>query len=225
MDNTTLLTILGLIVVIVILFLIIALSFKWLLFGLSILFKKISSKNNVGLYLMRSKGGNFNLPKVVDLNKKEEEFTIGGRKQILPINRDDFENNGLWFGLPYKLANDDDVKTSIGMHYQATDEKGESVLNADGTPTLTLVRNSVSVSGDMLKALVDEKAISDALRDFLKKNQMILILMIGALIIGGVNAYISFEVMSNVLPAMETLVRSAISEINNKLDLILVAVS
>ena len=49
-------------------------------------------------------------------------------------------------------------------------------------------------------------------------------LIVGALIVGGVNAYMTYEIMGNILPSMENLVRGAVDQINNKLDLILEAV-
>ena len=224
MDDTTLITLMGMGLTILFLVLVLAMNVKWVVFGLNLVFKRFSTKNNVGLYFLRSKGGNFNVPKIVDLNKKEEEFTVGGQKQVLPITRADFENNGLFFGMPYKMANDDDVKTSIGLHYQATDEKGVAILNEAGEPMISFVKNSVSVSGGMLKALVDEKAISDALKDFLQKNQLVIYLAIGNIAVAGAAAYFSFEMMSNLLPGFDSLMRGAILDINNKLDLIIAAV-
>lgn len=224
MDNATLLTFMGLGLTILFLVLVLALNFKWVLFGTSMAFKRMSTKNNVGLYFLRSKGGNFNPPLLVDLNKKEEEVTIGGKPAVLPITRDDFQSNGLFFGLPYKMANDDDVKTSIGLHYHTTNDKGDPLYNEDGTPIISFVKNSVSVSGGMLKALVDEKAISDALKDFLQKNQIILYLLIGNIVVAAGAAYFGYEMMSNLLPNVESLIKGAITEINNKLDLIIAAV-
>ena len=224
MEDGILLAILGLSMTVLILIIILIMNFKWVLFGLSLMFKKMSSKNNVGLYFLRSKGNNFNLPLPVDLNKKEEEFTIGGRKQTLAITREDFEQNGRFFGMPYKLADDDDVKTSLGLVYHQTNDKGEPIyFEVEGMrmPYYESIKNSISVSGEMIKALIDEKALSDALRDFLQKNQLMLILIVANIIVAGVGAYLGYEVMSTLLPDLQSTVQSGFSAINNKLDLLI----
>jgi len=225
MDDTTILILISTSMIILSLIIVMAMSFKWILFGLTITFKRFQSKNNTGLYFLRSKSGNFTLPKVVDLNKNEETFKVAGKDVVLPINREDFAQTGLFFGMPYKMSNVEDLKTSIGLHYTSTDEKGNVIYNADGTPAISVIKNSVSVSGAMIKALIDEKALTDALKDFLQKNQLILILIVANIIVAGVTAYFSYEMMSNVLPTMESLVRGAIDSINNKLDLIIERVS
>lgn len=220
------LIIVSLCVVITIMIIFMAMSIRWIMFGLNIMFKRFSKKGNIGLLFIKSKSNNFGIPHVVDLGKKDYEFSISGTKHLYPIHREAFGKQGLFFGLPYAMYNDDDCKTSLGLMYHAATDKGEPLYHDDlqTMPVYTPIKNSVSLGGNFLKALVDEKVFSDALKDFLNKNQVLLFICIGSIAAAGISAYFGYEIMSNTLPNIESLIINGFQGISNKLDLILEAV-
>jgi len=201
-------------------------NIKWVMFGMNIMIKKFTKKGNIGLLLIRSKANNFNIPFVIDLGTKEHQCKIGGKNHIYPIERKQFEKAGRLFGLPYAMFNDDDCKTSLGLVYHVSDAKGVPLYHdeAEQEPKYSEVKNSVSLSGGFLQALVDEKVFSDGMKAFLDKNQMVIYLCIGAIAAGGAGAYFGYELTATTIPNIEIAVNNAVSSINNKLDLILAAV-
>lgn len=205
---------------------IIIMNIRWVMFGMSIMWQKFKNKGNIGLMFLRSKANNFTVPYVVNLGEKEHQVKIGKKKHLYPIEREAYGKQGLFFGIPYVFYNDEDCKTSLGLVYHVADDDGvPQYHDGDVTkPIYSEIKNAVTLSGAFLQALVDEKVFSDALKEFMDKNQMLLYLCMGAIAAGGISAYFGYEMFSNLIPTFQDQVLNGFASINNKLDLILEAI-
>lgn len=225
-ESSIILAVISLACIIIFLFIIILMNVRWVLFGSSIMWGKFTKKGNIGLLFIRNKANNFTIPLVVDLAADEHTEKNGKDKNTYPIHREIFEDGFRFFGLPSAMFNDDDCKTALGIAYHKTDENGMPLYSekSPDSPVISWVKNSVSLSPSMLKALVDEKSLTNALKAFLDKNQMMIYMLMGSIIAGGAAAYFGFELMSNQIPLIENTLTVGFENVNNKLDAILEAV-
>lgn len=206
-------------------------------FGMELLLKRIIYKGNMGLVFIKNKSHNFSLPKIVSLAATSVMFKNGKEREEYPLTSDMFTKNGRFFNLPYVMFADEDAKTTLGLMYQKCDaegnpmfhtvlsgieknEKDEEVPKWAQVPMYEAEKNSISVSPTMMRAIIDERAFGEALKSFLAQNQIIMWAAFGAIIAAGISAYFGYEMIGNLMPAMET----QLAGITQKLDAILVAV-
>ncbi len=158
---------------------IIALCGQFIGFALKFAIAKIRYKQEFGLIFYRNIGSNFTFPKIVSLKKNNVQDKDG----LHPYSRDQFRDGTFW-GKPFMFVDSDDVKTSYGLYKHQTDEEGHPLFYAIkdeqnkilNVPVLDAVKTSVSISPELLKTAFSAAALSQALKDFMKKNQLLLIL-------------------------------------------------
>lgn len=178
----------------IVLLIAIALSGKFFFFGLHFGLKKLMYKGNLGLVFYRSIGNNFVLPKMIDLRKTE----MKDDKKIHPYTRQQFKE-GLFFGCPYIISDVEDIKTTYGLYkHQCDPTTGEALYwkTPEGeniAPVLDAIKTSVTVSPSLLKTAYSAAALGEAIRDFLKKNQTLLIVAGVAALMAGIAAYFAYS--------------------------------
>jgi hypothetical protein len=130
------------------------------------------------------KGGNLGIPKIIDLRKDKYSEKVDGLKDgaTYPYSTDDLMK-GTFLGRSYLIKAYDDAKTSIGFCYQESDINGNPLYNvlADGTriKKITELKPSVTLSPGFFTALVGDHALTQALRELLQKNSVLLLVLLG----------------------------------------------
>lgn len=99
-------------------FILILISFKWIILGLKVMFAKMRFKENAGFVLFLNKTGNIGRIMSCDISRS----TVKVKKQIYPMPA---VIRGTIFGLPYVFLNTDDVTRSAGIYYPSTTDSGE----------------------------------------------------------------------------------------------------
>jgi hypothetical protein len=92
----------------------------------------------------------------------------------------------------------EDIKTTYGLYKQQCDEKGEPLYWRDAenkpiAPVLDAVKTSVSISPTLLRTAYSASALGEAIKEFLNKNQLLLLLAGGALLVGGISAFFGYS--------------------------------
>lgn len=101
----------GLTYTIFILIILIALTMKWVKFGIMFLINKLRYKENLGLIYFRGLGNNYGLPKFIDLGKVQ--FETGNEVRVL--TRDSF-NGFRMFGCPCIFVDAEDASVTTGFY-------------------------------------------------------------------------------------------------------------
>jgi hypothetical protein len=223
---------LGLGSTVVVLFLICALTFPWIVFGLNLMISKLTTRGNTGIILIRGQNNNFGIPIVVNLSKKLNNKKIGGVAKEFPTVRDAFVKSTTMFGVPMMIINGENAGQTLGLHtrkpvYEThTDDKtGEEVRVLKGFTMDEEMSQSNLISPELIDALIKEKALTNAFKSLMNQNMIVLYAAIAAVIAAGASAYFGYEIISNHFPNAMTMITAATTEINTKLDLILAAVN
>jgi hypothetical protein len=87
-----------------------ALSGKWLMFGLKFAIAKMKYKDNLGLMFVRGLGGNYSIPKLIDLSKLKFETA----SEFQPLSRDMFLGIRV-FGCPCVFLDAEDATITTGL--------------------------------------------------------------------------------------------------------------
>lgn len=191
--------------VIVCLMLILLLAFPYVVGGLRVVLGKIKYKQNAGLIFLQSQANNFSFPYVCDTRSKTFDIKIEKEEYKFPLSRDLFQDNGTFFGMPYAMFPVEDCKNAIGLYYQESDENGEPLYytNADGVPIiprLSKVKTGVSLRPNLIKAIVGDMALTEALAKLFKDNQLAFYLIIGNILVSAVSVYFLYDLTSTTLP-------------------------
>ena len=185
-------------------------------FGIKLFIKRRTLGDNIGLIFFNNKSNNLRIPKIIDLRKETFTLKINKEKRDYPINREAMQGSR-FFGCPFCIFNEDDVKTTLGFYYQHCDEKGEPLFykSQDGTtiPVLSPVKPSVSLSPSFLDVLVNDRALTQALKELFSNNKKVFMLLIGIGLAIAFNAYVSYELLSNHIPAITSSLQSLASAI------------
>jgi hypothetical protein len=173
----------------------IALSGKWFMFGLKMFMAKLKYKNNAGLMFIKNKGGDFGIPKIINLIEEQYEEGKKDNKKVYPYNADQIAGFKM-FSMPSVFFDDEDAKCSVGMVevYQQSNDNGEPVEQ------VIPIKPSVSLRPAALKALIDSKALTQAIGELFKQNKTLLMVLVGLGIGIAITAYFSYEAHSNILP-------------------------
>jgi len=199
----------------------IILNRTWFFFGLSLIWKRIRGKS-IGLLFIKDKTNNIGHPRIINTNNSEHNYK--GKTYV--INSRQLEDGGRFFGLPYVIVDSEDSKTTIGLYYVQCDPEGNELRVTQNyklgkkniveeTPMLRRIKPSVTLTPEVLKALVTSKSLTNVIVELFNKHKTQLYLGIG--IAAGVvaSAYFSYEVYSNLLPAISNSLEKIIN--NQKL--------
>ena len=191
--------------IIFLLFIVIVLSGKWFFFGLKDFVKRMKYKSHHGYMLLVDKGGNIGIPKIIDLTKDKYSENDGKVKdgRVWPFSTDDVMK-GSFMGRPFLIKSFDDAKTSIGLYFQESDKEGNPLYTilADGSRIrkISEIKPSVSLSPGFFMALVGDHALTQALKELLQKNGMLLLVLLGVGIGVIVSGFISYTIYSDSVP-------------------------
>lgn len=200
------------------------LAFKWVNFGI---YNKIMSgrlKQKMGYLWIRDSGNNFDLPKIIDLNKIKEEIEEDtyhyARGQLL---------GSTLFGRPFVCFDNEDNKTSLGLYYHQSENSGEPAYlydkvgkvrryirdeNGDKIPRLTRIKPAVSLPPSYYKSIVTQETFKNLrkyITDFMTQYKYIFIIVAGIGVGIGVMIYFLYnqqEMLPNVLSACENAVKA-----------------
>jgi hypothetical protein len=212
-------------ITLVIMFIIFAMSFKWIIFGLKYSTKK---SKQYGLLLVKNRSNNMPLPYLVNLTKDAYKLRLNGETKIFPFTKDEFLEARL-FGMPFTIRDFDDAGRSYGIYGKPLDEKGEQetyTLDIDGQPIktdipkLSTMKSAYRVDPDVINGVIAKHKLIDSLMDFIKANKFILI----GLFIIGIIALASFFVAYQNNSDMQDKVIPTMNTINSKVDTISISV-
>lgn len=198
-----------------ILAMLIALSGSFFFYGIKFNIKKMLYKDNMALVFIRNLNGNFRLPHVVNIaNKKFED-----KLKKWNINHEELFEGSTMFGRPFVMFTDDDSGTSIGLYFQQNhlekDANGKEIpvashyqlQNGDkkvqtDIPILKKVKPSIMLPPELHISVAIQEHLSSILKH-LKDNKTIYLLIVGAGILAGLSAYLSFTAQSQTFPEMQ----------------------
>lgn len=173
------------------------LPFIW--FGMKLIIKKMTTKNNVGLLFIRNLSDNYPLPHVIDLRKNEYKFKINQTEYTYLINREHF--TGFKFlNLPCVYFDANNMVTSIGLHFHKLDEKGEPIYNENGDPVISVEKQSYSLSPSLIKAILGSTALTQAIQELFNKHRTLFMIIAGIGIGIGIILYILYNLTSTEIP-------------------------
>lgn len=185
-----------------------ALTFPYQLFALKIMIGKLKYKSNTGLIFMINKAGNFGFPYVVDMRQDTFKIKKDGVNQDYPITKN-MVLQGTFFGLPYFIYDIDDVKTTVGLYYHSSDDKGNPLFYDKTTvPVLSAIKESVTLSPSFLEALVGDRALTEALKELFNKHKTLVYILGGLAIATAFNVYVIYEFQNVSLPEIMNILRS-----------------
>jgi len=201
---------LGLIIIIGAVFIGAALSMKFVVFNMKLLFRVLTwKKHNVGLIFFRNLGNSFTLPQVVCIRENRSEAKEGTRV----FTREMF-TEGTWFGYPYAIMDKEDMKTTYGLYKAQCDEKGVALCHTFNSgrkdengkyiyiqtkvPMLDKIKTSVSISPELIKTVIASAALNSAIKDFLDKNKYILWCAGGAAILSAGALFFSYNNQNSI---------------------------
>jgi len=200
------------------------LSFKWVNFGV---YNKIMSgrlKNKMGYLWIRDSGNNFDLPKIINLNKIKEEID----EDTYHYARDQLLGSTL-FGKPFVIFDNEDNKTSLGLYYHESEKTGEPAYlydkvgkvrryirddKGDKIPRLTQIKPAVSLPPAYYKSIVTQETFKNLrkyITDFMTKYKYIFLIVAGIGVGIGVMLYFLYnqqEALPNVIKACEEAAKS-----------------
>ena len=201
--------------IVFLLLLIFGVTSRWIFFGLKLFFLKRRYHNNIGLLFLRSIGTNFTFPRIVPLDKQIKT----DKKEIRTFTRDMFKDGTFW-NIPFMFMDVDDMKTTLGIYKIQCDPQGNPLHYAINTPEslktayaqahpeskeqdygvittripmLEPVKESVTVSPELLKTAFSAAALAGALEEFLRKYTWILYLAGAAALFAAIAAYLAFN--------------------------------
>ena len=175
------------------------LTLPYIWFGLKIMFKKMTSKNNVGLMFIRNLADNYPLPHVIDLRKDEYKFKIGKTEYTYLINREHF--TGFKFlNLPCVYFDANNMVTSIGLHFHKLDAEGEPQYHENGDPVISIEKQSYSLSPSLIKAILSSTALTQAIQELFNKHRTLFIIIAGIGIGIGAMLYLQYNLTETDIP-------------------------
>lgn len=187
------------------------LTFPYVFGGLRIMLGKFKYKSNTGLVFLRSKSGNFPMPYPCDLTSSKFTIKLAKAEHTFPITREMFRESGNFFGLPFIMFDVEDAKNTIGLYYQQSDEQGEPLLDGrTNEPYLSKVKPAVTLPPSIIKALIGEQALTQALKELFEKNQILLYILIGNIIVSGIAVFLLYEYTSTTVPNIENQLQTII---------------
>lgn len=173
----------------------IVMSKQWFMSGFRIWIGNLRFKGNAGALFLRTVGNDFAPPLVVDLRTDKYE----DKKRTVFYNRDMF-STGRFMGVPYCMMDSEDGKTSLGIYKQQTDKDGKPLsvaltINEESIiqPITKPLKESVSLSSELVKSSINAIALTQAVRDFLEKNKVLLYVCMAAAIAGAAGAYFGYS--------------------------------
>ncbi len=185
--------------ILIFLILFIALSGQWFWFGIKYKIHKLKRGSNAGLFFVMNKDKNFGLPINIDLTEDSVEFGDKHNRKIHQYS-DDQIAGFRFFGMPCVLADSNDTKTSVGIHYHQTNDNGEPQYQEDGSPTIGIMKPSRSLRPSAIKALIDSRAITQAIGQLFSKYQTQIYLLMGIGIAIGLGGFFLYDIKTTGLP-------------------------
>ena len=181
----------------VLLMLLLVVTLPYTLAGLRVFLGKLRYKQNTGLIFLRSKAGNIPMPIPCDLTSNQFKIKLNKTENTYPLHRSHFDTGGTFFGHPYIIYDIEDCKNTIGLHYETSDENGNP------TGKITPIKSAVTLSPSIIKALIGEQALSQALKELFEKNQLLIYMLIGNIAVAGIGAYLAYDTYATLLPSIE----------------------
>ena len=184
-----------------------ALAGKWAIVGLKVFIAKLKYKENAGFIFLVNKSGIIGFPHIIDLRKDRVTIKIQGKKQDYAYNVNQVQH-GRMFGLPYIMYYVDDSKTSVGWYFHQSEANGNPMYYDPETkqvPVLSPIKDSVSLTPSFFEAIVGDEALTLALRNHEKTNNLVKYLAIGSILAAGFAAYTGYEMISTHVPAFYAL--------------------
>lgn len=180
-------------------FVLMALIFNWILFGIKLIFAKLAYKGNIGFIFLRSKDNTLRMPLIVNLNNDSYKQTP---TKIIPLTKGQFAGQTKFLGFPFAILDDNDVLHSCALGY----------LNSDNE--FSLIKQSNEINAELLEAFIKQKASLSALQAFLDKNQIIMYLVIGAIAAAAFSAYFGYQLMSVNMPQIMDLLTQILLKVS-----------
>lgn len=178
-------------------------TWKFVFFWWKMMFLSRKWKGNVGLIFSRSLGGNFGIPRIVKIDstmQKRDEKIYGYQREMF--------TQGTFFGKPFAMFDAEDMKTSLGLYKQQCDADGNPLYHVIPTgmkndkdqpldihtkiPVLHATKTSVTLSPGLLHAGVVAVALGEAIKEFLNKHKMLLIVCGIAALLAGAAAFFGY---------------------------------
>jgi hypothetical protein len=177
----------------------IVLSKQWFITGIKIWFGNIRFKGNAGAIFFRTVGSDFSPPIIIDL--RTDKFS--DKKRTVIYSREMF-SQGRFMGVPYCFKDSEDDKTSLGIHKQQTDTNGKAlsivVELGEGEnkqtvvqPLIAPIKDSVSLSPELLTSSINAIALTQTVKDFIEKNKTLLLVAGASAIAGCAGAYFGYS--------------------------------
>ena len=182
-------------------FIFLALSWKWTIFGLKLFFKRTFSKGKVGLHFIEDLSGDFVMPHIIDLSKENHKY---GKKEYV-INSEQLQGARM-FNMPFIMHPQDDTKTSAGIYYAQSDEE-----TGDFNGEILQTKPSVTLPPSLLRAIVHTKALTLAIEELFNKHRT-QIYILGAIGVGlAISVYFGYEAFSKIPQIITKLDQIALS--------------
>lgn len=176
-------------------------SLPYVMFGMKLLIKTMTTKKNVGLLFIRNLSDNFPLPHIIDLRENKYEFKINGENYTYLIQREHFV--GLKFlGYPTAWFDANNMVTSIGIHYHTLDKDGKPMFNEHGEPVISVEKPSHSLHPSLIKAILGSTALTKAIEEIFQKHKT-QIYILGGIGIGIAGSlYLMYQMQSVDIPLL-----------------------